>query len=344
MEVDRVRARRLGGRDAAWRRAPARSRSSRWWWPSGPWIAAAVGAAGPAAAARGGRRGTRDVDLLVPPGGRDRRGPGDVRDGRRLRCRPCCTWTATRRSTPTAASSSRTSSGASTSSRTSTRVQGGASPLPKGHEFELDPYPTGTVEPGFPDLWCAALSHCMERFEGSRGRCTATGALRRRRRVHRRQLPGVRPHAAERVRGRRLEPRLQDDRRGPRDRPGADRRALDAAASVPLRALRDRGPAPRVAQPIPLELDAIARRRRRRGQRALGRLAAGRARRRRGRARQGPCRRRSVRHRRRDRPQLLPLGGDHRAGADVGRDVRGGARGVRVPAGGLLAAVPEGAG
>jgi glycine/D-amino acid oxidase-like deaminating enzyme len=49
-------------------------------------------------------------------------------------------------------------------------VQGGASPLPKGHEFELDPYPTGTVEPGFPDLWCAALSHCMERFEGCRPR------------------------------------------------------------------------------------------------------------------------------------------------------------------------------
>jgi len=48
-------------------------------------------------------------------------------------------------------------------------VQGGASPLPQGHEFELDPYPTGSVEDGFPDLWCAALSHCMARFEGSRG-------------------------------------------------------------------------------------------------------------------------------------------------------------------------------
>jgi methylglutamate dehydrogenase subunit A len=47
-------------------------------------------------------------------------------------------------------------------------VQGGASPLPKGHEFELDPYPTGSVEPEFPDLWCAALSHCMARFEGCR--------------------------------------------------------------------------------------------------------------------------------------------------------------------------------
>ncbi len=53
-------------------------------------------------------------------------------------------------------------------------VQGGASPLPKGHRFELDPYPTGTVEPGFPDLWCAALSHCMTRFEGSRPRYRQT--------------------------------------------------------------------------------------------------------------------------------------------------------------------------
>jgi glycine/D-amino acid oxidase-like deaminating enzyme len=47
-------------------------------------------------------------------------------------------------------------------------VQGGASPLPVGHEFELDPYPTGTVDPEFPELWCAGLSHCMERFEGTR--------------------------------------------------------------------------------------------------------------------------------------------------------------------------------
>jgi methylglutamate dehydrogenase subunit A len=47
-------------------------------------------------------------------------------------------------------------------------VQGGAQPLPVGERFELDPYPTGSVEPGFPDLWCAALSHCMERFRGCR--------------------------------------------------------------------------------------------------------------------------------------------------------------------------------
>jgi glycine/D-amino acid oxidase-like deaminating enzyme len=47
-------------------------------------------------------------------------------------------------------------------------VQGGAAPIPYGHEFEVDPYPTGSVEPGFPDMWCAALSHCMERFADCR--------------------------------------------------------------------------------------------------------------------------------------------------------------------------------
>jgi methylglutamate dehydrogenase subunit A len=47
-------------------------------------------------------------------------------------------------------------------------VQGGAQPLPVGPELEVDPYPSGTVEEGFPDLWCAALSACLERFEGCR--------------------------------------------------------------------------------------------------------------------------------------------------------------------------------
>ncbi|MDP9187788.1 MAG: FAD-binding oxidoreductase [Actinomycetota bacterium] len=47
-------------------------------------------------------------------------------------------------------------------------VQGGAQPLTVGESFEVDPYPTGSVEDGFPDLWCAALSHCMERFRGCR--------------------------------------------------------------------------------------------------------------------------------------------------------------------------------
>jgi glycine/D-amino acid oxidase-like deaminating enzyme len=49
-------------------------------------------------------------------------------------------------------------------------VQGGAQPLTVGHEFEVDPYPTGTVDPEFPDMWSAALSHCLTRFEGARSR------------------------------------------------------------------------------------------------------------------------------------------------------------------------------
>ncbi len=49
-------------------------------------------------------------------------------------------------------------------------VQGGASPITVGPDFEVDPYPTATVDPGFPDMWCASLSHCMERFQGCRAK------------------------------------------------------------------------------------------------------------------------------------------------------------------------------
>jgi glycine/D-amino acid oxidase-like deaminating enzyme len=44
-------------------------------------------------------------------------------------------------------------------------VQGGAAPIPLEALPEIDPYPTGDVEPGYPDMWCAALSHCLGRFE-----------------------------------------------------------------------------------------------------------------------------------------------------------------------------------
>jgi glycine/D-amino acid oxidase-like deaminating enzyme len=48
-------------------------------------------------------------------------------------------------------------------------VQGGASPLVVDGEVELDPYPqTTNVDPGFADMWCAALSHALGRFEGCR--------------------------------------------------------------------------------------------------------------------------------------------------------------------------------
>jgi glycine/D-amino acid oxidase-like deaminating enzyme len=47
-------------------------------------------------------------------------------------------------------------------------VQGGAAPVRVGRQFELDPYPAGTVSEGFADMWSAALSHCLARFEGVR--------------------------------------------------------------------------------------------------------------------------------------------------------------------------------
>ncbi len=47
-------------------------------------------------------------------------------------------------------------------------VQGGAAPVIVGERFDVDPYPTASVEPGFADMWCASLSHCMKRFEGKR--------------------------------------------------------------------------------------------------------------------------------------------------------------------------------
>jgi glycine/D-amino acid oxidase-like deaminating enzyme len=49
-------------------------------------------------------------------------------------------------------------------------VQGGASPVKVGPDAAIDPYPQTTdVDPTFPDMWCAALSHSMSRFEGCRG-------------------------------------------------------------------------------------------------------------------------------------------------------------------------------
>jgi methylglutamate dehydrogenase subunit A len=48
-------------------------------------------------------------------------------------------------------------------------VQGGAEPLTVGDDVELDPYPqTTNVDPAFADMWCAALSHALARFEGCR--------------------------------------------------------------------------------------------------------------------------------------------------------------------------------
>jgi hypothetical protein len=48
-------------------------------------------------------------------------------------------------------------------------VQGGASPLVVEDDIGLDPYPqTTNVDPEFPDMWCAGLSHALSRFSGCR--------------------------------------------------------------------------------------------------------------------------------------------------------------------------------
>ncbi len=49
-------------------------------------------------------------------------------------------------------------------------IQGGAQPLKLGHSFPIDPYPTGTVDPDFPAMWSASLSHCLGRFAGAGAR------------------------------------------------------------------------------------------------------------------------------------------------------------------------------
>ncbi len=48
-------------------------------------------------------------------------------------------------------------------------VQGGASPLVVSDDVVLDPYPQTTdIDPEFPDVFCAGLSHAMSRFQGCR--------------------------------------------------------------------------------------------------------------------------------------------------------------------------------
>ena len=133
-------------------------------------------------------------------------------------------------------------------------VQGGASPLTVDGDVELDPYPSTTnVDDSFPDMWCAALSHAMSRFEGCRAlykqaRSGGVGSFTAD------NFP-VFDYLKPNVYGDpRLEPRLQDDRRRPRGRAGAARRLGAAPDAVPLRALRDRRPAPGLELAVSLEL------------------------------------------------------------------------------------------
>ena len=131
-------------------------------------------------------------------------------------------------------------------------VQGGASPTKVGPDASIDPYPQTTdVDPDFPDMWCAALSHAMSRFEGCRAsykqaRSGGMGAFtvdnfpvfdHVRPNVycildsnHGYKMLGVGKEVAKR----------------------ALRRALEPAVPVPVRALRDRRPPSRLELALPL--------------------------------------------------------------------------------------------
>jgi FAD dependent oxidoreductase len=80
------------------------------------------------------------------------------------------------------------------------------------------------------------------------------GAVGRHRLLHARQLSRLRPVPAERLRHRRLQPRLQDDRCRRPGGQGAAGRAAGAARAVPVRPLRAGPAAPHQQLAVPVEL------------------------------------------------------------------------------------------
>ena len=159
-----------------------------------------------------------DVDVLEPPGGRDHGRPARCSRRPTAARRRSSTSTPTRRSTRTTAKLVTDELWGIYFKRDRHGVQGGASPLVVDGDVELDPYPSTTdVDPSFPDMWCAALSHSMSRFEGCRARYkTRARAASARFTVD--NFPVfdyLRPNLYGDLR---LEPRLQDDRRRKRGR------------------------------------------------------------------------------------------------------------------------------
>ena len=115
------------------------------------------------------RRRPADVDLLVPAGGRGRVRPESfvTDDGVSSRC---CTSTPRQPLYADDGTLVTDEFWGVYFKPDRDSIQGGAQPLTVGPEFTVDPYPTGTVDPAFPDLWSASLSHCLSRFEGARAK------------------------------------------------------------------------------------------------------------------------------------------------------------------------------
>ena len=184
----------------------------------GPWIAGLWELLGLPAAARrppaGRRRGRRPahVDLLVPAGGRDRRSTRASRHRRRLPVprapRGLGHAAARRRRAP----DHRRAVGQLLQARPR---------LDPGRRRAAHRRPGVRGRPlsdrlrrrrASPTCGAPSLSHCLERFAGAREnyRQVRSGGVGR---LHGRQLPRLRLHGPERLRGRGLQPRLQDDRR-----------------------------------------------------------------------------------------------------------------------------------
>ena len=118
----------------------------------------------------------------------------------------------------------------------------------------VDPYgpesPEFVVGDDFADMWSSALAHCQKRFEGQMRStseensggigCFTPG-----------QFSGLRRFPRERLCHRRLQSRLQDDRRGQARGAGVAGREERAARAVPLLALRRGRAASGLDSPFP---------------------------------------------------------------------------------------------